>query len=80
MRVGNAGVNRLDAIHRQNIACWRTRELVGAVARATGNCQGVYAGVRNKLRCLFWIGQQLVVTELARSANTVFFTRLSGFQ
>ena len=80
MRVRDARVNRLDAIHRQNIACGRTGELVGTMTRATGNRQGIYAGICNKLCRLFRVGQQLVVTELARSANTVFFTRLSGFQ
>ena len=80
MRIGDARVNRLDAIHRQNIACGGAGELVGTVTRAAGNRQGIYVSVCNKLCRLFRVGQQLVVTELARSANTVFFTRLSGFQ
>ena len=71
MRVGNTGVNRLDAIHRQNIARGRTGELVGTVTRATGNRQGVNARVCDKLCRLFRIGQQLIVTELTRSTDAI---------
>ena len=55
-------------------------ELVGTMTRAAGNRQGVHTSVCDKLCRLFRVSQQLVVTELARSANAVFFTRLSGFQ
>jgi hypothetical protein len=49
MRIWNAGVNRFNAIDRENVTGGRARELVGTVTRTTGNGQGVDTGISNKL-------------------------------
>ena len=78
--VGNARVDFLDARDGQHITRGRARELVGAVAGADGNRQGVELRGLDELSRLFRVGEQLAVAELARGAHAVFLAGLAGFQ
>ena len=78
--VGNAGVDLLDTVDRQDIAGGRPGELVGAVAGAAGNRQGVHSGGLYEPGGLLGIGQHLVVGQLALGADAVFLAGFAGFQ
>ena len=80
MRIGQAAVNFLDDIHRQNRAIGLARELIGAVRRAHGDGQRVDLGLRDEIGGLRRIGQQLIVAELALGAVAVFLLALAGLQ
>ena len=49
-------MDRLDLIHRQNIARRWPGKLIGAVTRTTGDRQRVDAGIGNEASRLFRIG------------------------
>ena len=78
--VGDALVDFLDAADGQDVARGLAAELVGAVAGADGNGQGVQLRGLDEHGGFFRVGQHLAVVELAFSANTVFFTGFAGFQ
>jgi hypothetical protein len=80
MRVRGACVDRLDHVHRQDVAIGLARELVGAVRRAAGDRQRVDLGAKHEIERLVRIGQQLVMRELAFRARAVLGFRLAGFQ
>ena len=80
MGVGNAGVNLLDAVDGEDVAGGGAGELVGTVAGATGDGQGVDLGGLDELGRLFRVGQHLVVGQLALGADAVLFTGLARFQ
>ena len=80
MRVGDAAVNGLDTVHRQNIPGWGPGELISAVAGAAGNRQRVNAGISNKLSGLLRVSQQLVMAQLPRGANAILLACFSRFQ
>src|SRR5690606_10649924 len=75
--VRNTRIDRLDAIHRQNVAGRRTGKLVGAVAGADGNRQRIHFGFLDELRGFFRIGQQLAVIQRALGTDAIFFTGLA---
>ena len=78
--IGYARIDFLDAVDCKDIAGGRTRELVGAVAGAAGNGQCIHLRRLDELCCLFRIGEQLVVGQLALGTDTVFLACLPGLQ
>ena len=80
MCVGQGGVDFLDAVDTQHIACGRAGEFVGAVAGADGNRQRIHAGVVHETNRILHTGKHLVVGEFACRAHAVFFARFAGFQ
>ena len=56
MCAGNSAMDRLDLIHRQNIARRWPGKFIGAMTRTTGDRQRVYAGISNEASRLFRIG------------------------
>ena len=58
MAVGDASVNLLDAAHRQDLTIRLTSELVGSVARADRDRQGIDSGFLDKPSGLVRIGEQ----------------------
>ena len=80
MRIGDAGVDFLDAADRQDVARGLAAELVSTVAGANGNGQGVQARGFDKLGGFFGVGQHLAVVQLAFGANAVFFSGFASFQ
>ena len=70
----------LDALDRQGVAGRRLGELVGAVAGADGDGQGIDLGLLHEVGGLFRVGQQLAVIEHAFGANAVFLTGHAGLQ
>ena len=70
--LGQATVNFLDDLHRQNGAVGLAREFVGAVRRAHGDRQSVDLGAGDEILGLRRIGQKLVMRELALGAVPVF--------
>ena len=50
-----------DTFDVEDITSLFARELIGAMARANGDGQGVYAGALDEIRGLIGIGQQIVV-------------------
>src|SRR5690606_2236736 len=55
--VGQAAVDFGDAAYGQNVARGRAGDLVGAVAGAHGDGQGVHLGVGDKARGFFGVGE-----------------------
>src|SRR5690606_17491631 len=80
MRVGDARMDFLDALDRQGVAGRRLGELVGAVAGADGDGQGIDLGLGDEVGGFFRIGQQLAVVEHALGTDAVLFTGHAGFQ
>jgi hypothetical protein len=80
MRVGQLLVNGLDAIHCQNLSGRLAGELVGSMAGADGNRQGVDARGFNKLGCLIGIGQQLLARQFTDRAVPVLLLALARFE
>ena len=78
--IGDALVDRLDAIDGQNIAGGRTSELVGAVAGADGDGQRIDLGRRDKVCSLLRVGQQLRVVEHALGADAVLLASGAGLE
>nr|CUV12243.1 conserved protein of unknown function [Ralstonia solanacearum] len=78
--VGDARVDFLDAADRQDVAGGLARELVGAMAGADGDGQGVELGGLDELRGFLGVGQQGRMIELADGAVAIFLARLAGFQ
>ncbi|MCY1522187.1 hypothetical protein D9M68_570320 [compost metagenome] len=70
----------LDAVDGEDVAGRRLGELVGAVAGADGDGQGVHLGLLDEVGGLFRVGQHLAVVQDALGADAVFFTGLAGFQ
>ena len=63
--VRDARVDFLDALDRQGVPGRRLGELVGAVAGADGDGQGVDLGLLHEVGGFFRIGQQLAVVQHA---------------
>ena len=80
MGVGQAPVDLLDHVHGQHVAVRLAGELVGAVAGAHGDGQGVDLGGAHEIHRLVRIGQQLVVAELALEAVAVFLLAHAGLE
>ena len=80
VRVRDALVDRADAIDGQNIARWRTAELVGAMGGADRDREGIDAGLLDEIGGLLRIRQQHVMGERSLRAHTVFFSGGAGFQ
>ncbi|OQC12197.1 MAG: hypothetical protein BWX79_01174 [Alphaproteobacteria bacterium ADurb.Bin100] len=78
--VGNAGVDFLHAADRQDVAGGRAAELVGAVAGADGDGQGVELGGLDEGGGLLGVGQHLGVVQLAFGADAVFLASVTGFE
>ena len=74
MGVRDARMDFLDALDRQGVAGRRLGELVGAVAGADGDGQGVDLGLGDEVGSLFRIGQQLAVIENALGTDAIFLT------
>jgi hypothetical protein len=68
MRAGQAVVDRLDHVHRQNVAIGLSRELIGAVACPAGNGKRIAAGAQHETDRLVRVGQKLAVIQLAFGA------------
>src|SRR5690554_1055653 len=78
--VGQAGVDFLDALNRQDVARGLARELVGAVAGADGDGQRIELGAAHEIRSLFRVGQQLVARHGAFRAVAVFLVTHHGLE
>src|SRR3989344_1321394 len=78
--VRNALVDLFDAVDRQYIAGRRFGELVGAVAGADGDGQGIDLGALDEVSGFFRVGQHLAMVQNAFGADSVFFTGHAGFQ
>ena len=78
--IWQAAVDFLDHVHGQDVAVRLAGELVGAVAGAHGNGQGIDPGGADEVHSLVGIGQQLVVAERAFEAVAVFLLAHAGFQ
>lgn len=78
--VRDARVDFLDALDRQGVPGRRLGELVGAVAGADGDGQGVDLGLLHEVGGFFRIGQQLAVVQHAFRADAVFLAGHAGFQ
>ncbi len=78
--IRDARVDFLDALDRQRVAGRRLGELVGAVAGADGDRQGVDLGLGDEVGGFFRIGQQLAVIEHALGADAVFLAGHAGFK
>src|SRR5690606_3246461 len=77
---GDALVDCLDAIDGQDVTGRRFGELVGAVAGADGNGQGIDLGAFDEVSSLFRVGVHLAVVENTVGAGAVFFTGSAGLQ
>ena len=80
MRVRQLLVNFFDHVHGQNSAIRLARKLVGAMRCAHGNRQRVHIGFLDELYGFIWVGQQLVVAELAFKAVAIFLFAFAGFE
>ena len=80
MRVGDALVDFLDAVDRQDVAGGLARELVGAVAGADGDRQRVELGALDEVGGLLGVGQQLLARHRRFGAVAVFLVALHGLQ
>ena len=78
--VGQLLVDRDDAVHRQHFAVGLASELVGSVAGADGDGQGIDARLLDEILGLVGIGQQLLARELADGAVAVFLFAFAVFQ
>ena len=78
--IRDARMDFLDALDRQGVPGRRLGELVGAVAGADGDSQGIDLGGLDELGGFFRIGQQLAVIQGAFRAHAVLFTGHAGFQ
>src|SRR5690606_17674914 len=76
--VGDALVDFLDAVDGQDVTGRRLGELVGAVAGADGDGQGIHLGLAHELRGLFRIGQHLAVVQDAFGTDAVLFAGGAG--
>src|SRR5690625_1181206 len=77
---GDALVDRLDAVHGEDVAGRRPGELVGAVAGTNGDGERIDVGGLDELGSFVGVGQQLAVVEHALGADAVFFAGLASFQ
>ena len=73
-------MNFLDALNRQDFACGLAGELVGAVARADGNREGIELRCTHKFGSLIRVRQEHVARQFSFGAVTVFFRRLQCFK
>ena len=73
-------MNFFDALNRENFTGGLTRELIGAVARADGNCQSVKLRFAHELRGLIGVGEKLFARHGSVRAVTVFLVAFHGFQ
>src|SRR5690606_38080515 len=80
MGVGQAGVDFLDALDRQNVARGLASELVGAVAGTDGNRQGIELRATHEISGLFGVGEQLVAGHGAFGAVPVFLVAHHRFE
>ena len=80
MGVGDALVNGLNAIDRQNVARGLAGEFVRAVAGANGNGQSVELGLFDKVGGLLGVGQQLFAGHGGVGAVAVFLVAFHGFE
>ena len=71
VHVGDALVDLLDAVDAQHLASGLLGELVGAVAGADGDGQGIHLGLGDEVRGLVGIGQQGGVVQRALGAVAV---------
>ena len=78
--VRDAGVDFLNAPDRKDVAGGLFGELVGAMAGANGNRQGITLRRFNKFGGLIRIGQQLFHGHLAFGTVTIFFIAGHSFQ
>jgi hypothetical protein len=68
VHLGDAAVDRGDAVDGQDVAGGPARELVGAVLGAVGDGQGVDAGGADELGRLLRVGEELLAGASAPSA------------
>ncbi len=80
MRVRDPAVDCLDAVDRKNVAGRLARELVGTVAGADGNRQGVELRSLHEVGGLIGIGQQHFLRHRDFSAMTVFLVAAHRFE
>ena len=80
VRVGNALVDLLDALNRQDVASGLARELVSAVAGADGDGQRIQLGALHKICGLLGVGQQLLHGHRRLGAVAIFLVALHGLQ
>ncbi|MDT4778415.1 hypothetical protein FQZ97_106140 [compost metagenome] len=78
--VRNALVDFFDTVDGQHVAGRRLGELVGAVAGADGDGQGIHLSAFYEVSGFFRVGQHLAVIQDAFGADAVFFTGHAGFQ
>ena len=78
--VGDAAVDLLDAVDRQDVAGGLAGELVGAVAGADGDGQGVQLGLLDEVGGLLGVGEQLLAGHGGVGAVAVFLVALHGLQ
>jgi hypothetical protein len=78
--VGDAAVDLLDAVDRQDVAGGLAGELVGAVAGADGDGQRVELRALDEVGGLLGVGQQLFARHRGVGAVAVFLVALHGLQ
>ena len=78
--VGDRFVDLGDAADRQHFTGGLAGELVGAVAGADGDRQGINLGFGDEISSFSRVGEQLGVVEGALEAVAVFRFALAGFQ
>ena len=78
--IRNALVNRLDLLDGEDVTSGRASKLVGAMAGADGNRQGIYLGFLYEIRRFFRVGEHLLMGQLAFRTDAIFFTGFTGFQ
>ncbi len=73
MGVRDFCVYLFDAADSKNVPCRWPAKLVGPVACANGNGQGIHIGGRDKVGGFLGVGQQLLHGQSALGADAVFF-------
>ena len=80
MGIGNAHVNRLDAINGQDIAGGFARKFVGAVRGADGNGERIHTCFADEVRCFIRVSQQLLARHRRVGTVAILFVTFHGLQ
>ena len=73
-------MNGFDSVYGKNVVGGGTGKLVGTMAGATGDGEGVNMGIGDKLSRLLRVCEHLFVGEFARGTNAIFFAGLPRFK
>ena len=80
VRIRQFPMDRLDNVHRQNVAVRLSRKFVSTVRRAAGNGQRVHLGAGDEVDGLIGIREQLVVRQRSFGAVPVFGLAMAAFE